>query len=72
MNHVTRTTADLSDQPDLVVIYLGMRVGTLRGTRTPRANREGDRARRCPKPDGLLRHEMLWYSLVPPHAGMRQ
>jgi hypothetical protein len=23
------------------------------------------------EPDGLLRHETLWYSRIPPHAGMR-
>jgi hypothetical protein len=34
MSHVTRTAVDLSDYPDLVVIYLGMRVRTLRGMRT--------------------------------------
>jgi hypothetical protein len=36
MSHVTRTTVDLSDHPNPVVIYLGMRVRTLRGMRTLR------------------------------------
>lgn len=29
MSHVTPTTGDLSDQPNLVVVYLGTRVRTL-------------------------------------------
>ena len=36
MSHVTRTTVDLSDHPNPVVIYLGMRVRTLREMRTLR------------------------------------
>lgn len=36
MSHVTRTSVDLSDHPNPVVIYLGMRVRTLRGMRTLR------------------------------------
>ena len=72
MSHVTRTTVDLSDHPDLVVIYLGMRVRTPRGMRTLRTlAREIERAAAA-KPEGLLRHETLWYSLLPPHGGMRQ
>jgi hypothetical protein len=72
MSHVTRTTVDLRDYPDLVVIYLGMRVRTLRGMRTLRSiGNEKERAADA-RPDGLLRHETLWYSLVPPHGGMRQ
>jgi hypothetical protein len=31
---VKRTTVDLSAYPDLVVIYLGMRVNSLRGIKT--------------------------------------
>ncbi|HXF71286.1 MAG TPA: DUF4188 domain-containing protein [Actinomycetota bacterium] len=69
---VDRTTVDLAAYPDLVVIYLGMRVNTLRGLRTLR--RVGKEIARAVAagPEGLLRHEMLWYSLVPPHGGMRQ
>lgn len=37
MSHVTQTTVDLSEQPNVVVIYLGMRVRTLRGMRTLRS-----------------------------------
>jgi hypothetical protein len=55
MSHVTRTSVDLSDQPDLVVIYLGKRVRTLRGMRTLRAiEREIEHAAAA-KPDELLR-----------------
>jgi hypothetical protein len=54
------------------VIYLGMRVRTLRGMQTLRSiGKEVERAAAA-QPDGLLRHEMLCYSLVAPHAGMRQ
>ena len=67
-----RQTADLSTYPDLVVVYLGMRVNVLTGIKTlfgfgPRI--EGSVAAR---PDGLLLHENLFYSLFPPHFGMRQ
>jgi hypothetical protein len=72
MSHVTRTTVDLSDHPDLVVIYLGMRVLTLRGMRTLRLIGKQIERAAAANPDGLLRHETLWYSLVPPHGGMRQ
>jgi Domain of unknown function (DUF4188) len=72
MSHATRTAVDLSDQQDLVVIYLGMRVRTLRGMRTLRRIGKEIEHAAAAKPDGLLRHEMLWYSLVPPHGGMRQ
>jgi Domain of unknown function (DUF4188) len=72
MTHATRTAVDLSDQQDLVVIYLGMRVRTLRGMRTLRRIGKEIEHAAAAKPDGLLRHEILWYSLVPPHGGMRQ
>ena len=69
---VNRQTVDLGNYPDLVVIYLGMRVNSLRGLRTllafgPMIRKEVDL-----KPDGLLLHENLIFSLLPPHAGMRQ
>jgi hypothetical protein len=69
---VERTTVDLSGYPDLVVVYLGMRVRGLRGIRTLAGL--GPQIRRSwqDKPDGLLLHEDLLWSLVPPHAGMRQ
>ena len=69
---VHRRTVDLSAYPDLVVIYLGMRVNRLAGIKTlfgfgPRiANSVAAR------PDGLLLHENFLFSMFPPHAGMRQ
>jgi hypothetical protein len=67
-----RRTVDLSGYPDLVVIYLGMRVNTLAGLKTlmsfgPRIAKSVEA-----QPDGLLLHENMLFSLVPPHAGMRQ
>ena len=67
-----RQTVDLSAYPDLVVVYLGMRVNVLTGIKTlfgfgPKI--EGSVSAR---PDGLLLHENLFYSLFPPHFGMRQ
>jgi len=72
MARVKRTAADLSGYPDLVVVYLGMRAVSLRGVRTLR--RVGREIRQSVQaaPDGLLRHENMLYSLVPPHIGMRQ
>src|SRR2546426_443145 len=72
MSGVNRQTVDLSKYPDLVVIYLGMRMNMLRGLKTmigfgPRIQQSVDA-----KPEGLLLHEDLLFSLFPPHAGMRQ
>jgi hypothetical protein len=67
-----RTTADLSSYPDLVVIYLGMRVNSLRGLRTLISFGPKIRQSVEAQPDGLLRHENLLFSLFPPHAAMRQ
>lgn len=69
---VNRVSVDLSPYPNLVVIYLGMRANSLRGLKTlaqfgPRIKAAVDR-----KPDGLLLHENLMFSVFPPHAGMRQ
>jgi hypothetical protein len=65
-----RETVDLSQYPDLVVIYLGMRVNTMTGIKTlmgfgPRISNAVEA-----RPDGLLLHENLMYSLR--HFGMRQ
>lgn len=67
-----RRTVDLSAYPDLVVIYLGMRVNTLWGIKTllgfgPRIKQAAGA-----KPDGLLWHEGFLWSLFPPHGGIRQ
>lgn len=71
-SNVTRRTVDLSGYPDLVVIYLGMRVNKITGVKTllgfgPRIARSVEA-----QPDGLLLHESLVWSLFPPHIGMRQ
>ena len=59
MNHIRRSTVDLGDHPDLVVIYLGIRVLTLRGLPTLRRIGNEIEHAAAAKPDGLLRHEML-------------
>jgi hypothetical protein len=69
---VERSTVDLSDYPDLVVMYLGMRVNRLHGLRRLLSLGPQIRASWQSRPDGLLLHEDLLYSLVPLHAGMRQ
>ena len=69
---ITRQTVDLDAWPDLVVIYLGMKAKSVRGL--------GAIARLGPqissavaeKPDGLLLHENMLFSLLPLHVGMRQ
>ena len=69
---VRRDTVDLSAYPDLVIIYLGMRANSLRGAGT--VVRFGPQIQKAvdAKPEGLLRHENMFYSLVPLHVGMRQ
>ena len=67
-----RRTVDLSQFPDLVVIYLGMRVNVFGGIKTlfgfgPKIANSVDA-----KPDGLLLHEQLLFSIFPLHLGMRQ
>ena len=69
---VNRRTVDLSAYPDLVVVYLGMRVNAITGLKTligfgPKISKSVDN-----QPDGLLLHENFLFSLFPPHAGMRQ
>jgi Monooxygenase af470-like len=69
---VDRRTVDLSPYPELVVIYLGMRVNRLTGLKTlfgfgPRISNSVKA-----QPDGLLLHEPIVYSLFPMHVGMRQ
>jgi hypothetical protein len=69
---VDRRTVDLSGYPDLVVMYLGMRVNVLRGLiRALGLGPQIDASWKA-KPDGLLMHENLIYSLFPFHVGMRQ
>lgn len=69
---IERRTVDLSAFPNLVVIYLGMRVNAISGIKTligfgPKISKSV-----AAQPDGLLLHEPIIYSLFPPHVGMRQ
>ena len=68
----TRFTVDLSDYPDLVASYLGLRVNSIRGLLP--ALEFGPKLKRAMRdnPLGLLRHEFLLYSLYPLHLGIRQ
>lgn len=69
---VDRRTVDLSGYPDLVVVYLGMRVNVLAGMKTllrlgPQIDKAGGA-----HPEGLLHFEQnILYSLFPFHVGMR-
>jgi len=69
---VERQTIDLSAFPDLVVIYLGMRVRSLPGLKTllglgPQIATAG-----ANRPDGLLHFENnIIFGLFPLHLGMR-
>jgi fumigallin biosynthesis monooxygenase-like protein len=70
--NVERRTVDLSRFPDLVVIYLGMRVNRLAGLKTLFGFGPKIAASAKQQPDGLLVHETVVYSLFPMHIGMRQ
>lgn len=69
---VERRTVDLSKYPDLVVIYLGMRVNRIVGIKTLIGFGPKISSSVQARPDGLLRHENFLFSLFPMHAGMRQ
>ena len=69
---VHRQTVDLSSYPDLVVIYLGMRVNTWAGIKTLLGLGPQIQDAVGNKPDGLLLHEDFVMSLFPLHLGMRQ
>jgi Domain of unknown function (DUF4188) len=69
---VERRTVDLSSYPDLVVIYLGMKVNAITGVKTLLGFGPKISDSAAATPDGLLLHESMIYSLVPPHVGMRQ
>jgi Domain of unknown function (DUF4188) len=72
MAPVDRRTVDLSSYPDLVVIYLGLRLNAFAGLK--RIFQLGPQIADSVKarPDGLLLHESLIYSIFPVHTGMRQ
>ncbi len=72
MSKVARQTVDLSAFPDLVVIYLGMRVNAWAGLKTLLGMGPQIKNAVNQKPDGLLLHENLILSLFPFHFGMRQ
>lgn len=72
MARVSRQTVDLSAYPDLVVIYLGMRVNAWYGLKRLFGIGPQIDASVGAKPDGLLHHEQIFYSLFPLHVGMRQ
>ena len=69
---VNRQTVDLSGFRDLVVIYLGMRVNRFTGIKTLLGFGPRIAASAAAKPDGLLRHENIVYSIFPMNVGMRQ
>ena len=69
---VKRQTVDLSGHPDLVVIYLGIRMNQARGLGKLLAIGPQIQKSVQAKPDGLLLHENMLFSLFPLHLGMRQ
>lgn len=71
-SQATRHSVDLSAYPDLIVIYLGMRVNSLGGIKTLLSLGRKISQSVASRPDGLLRHEPITYSIFPPHLGMRQ
>jgi hypothetical protein len=72
MTHVDRRTVDLEGFPDLIVIYLGMRVNAWTGLKRLLGLGPQIASSVAAKPDGLLLHEDFFFSIFPPHAGMRQ
>jgi len=69
---VERRTVDLSSYPDLIVIYLGMKVNAITGIKTLIGFGPKIANSVAAGPQGLLRHENFIFSLFPPHVGMRQ
>lgn len=69
---VERETVDLTAYPDLVVIYLGMRVRRPLGVLSLLGTAPQIQKSWKAKPDGLLLHEDIIWSLFPLHLGMRQ
>ena len=69
---VERRTVNLSAYPDLVVVYLGMRVNRITGIKTLLGFGPKISSSATAQPNGLLRHETFIWSLFPMHAGIRQ
>ncbi|HEY4042472.1 MAG TPA: DUF4188 domain-containing protein [Rhodopila sp.] len=67
---ISRRSVDLTGYPDLVVIYLGMRVNALRGIAAFLGIAPKLAAISKHKPDGLLAHETIVFGLR--HVGFRQ
>src|SRR5207302_8738375 len=65
-----RETVDLPGYPDLVVVYLGMRVNAIIGFKTMLGFGPKISAAVGANPDGLLLHESFLFSVR--HFGMRQ
>ena len=72
MTKPDRYTVDLTSYPDLVVIYLGMRVEEPHGLQTLEVLGPQIRASVEEEPEGLLLHEQIIFSEEPLHVGMRQ
>ena len=72
MPKVERRTVDLSAYPDLMVVYLGLRVNALAGIKTLLGLGPQIADSVKGRPEGLLLHEDLLFSLFPVHVGMRQ
>ena len=66
--HVERRTVDLSAYPDLVVIYLGMRVNRIAGIKTLLGFGPKISSSAAAQPGGRLRRENTVYSLFPMHV----
>src|SRR5215471_1442261 len=69
---VNRQTVDLSCYPDLVVIYLGMRVNRVTGLKVLMGLGPQIAKSAAAHPEGLLLHEFFLFSFFPTHIGMRQ
>ncbi len=69
---VNRQTVDLAQYPNLVVIYLGMRVNRVAGLKTLLGFGLKIADSVALQPKGLLSHESFVMSLFPMHVGMRQ
>ena len=69
---VNRKTVDLARYPNLVVIYLGMRVNRLTGLKTLFGFGPKIAESVSASPDGLMAHEVFLFSLFPAHLGIRQ
>ncbi|WP_428655671.1 monooxygenase family protein [Runella sp.] len=68
----TQLAPDLSEYPNLVVIYLGMTHNSFKGLRTiMKLGPQIDKAVSA-KPEGLLHHENLYFGFMPLHVAMRQ